>query len=96
MPEARFPTRPYAGSLVSENKVNRPGPIELAPYVTDWGYRVSENPVHRKVVRAFVRSSSPLRIELPLYIGFPRMSSGTNWVSENALHRKPSFREDFF
>ena len=58
--------------------------------------RVSENPVHRKVVCAFVHSPSPLSIELPLYIGLPRMSSGANWVSENSVHRKPGFREHPF
>ena len=57
---------------------------------------VSENPIHRKVVRALVHSSSPLRIVLPLHMGFPGMSSGTNWVSENSVHWKPSFREHPF
>ena len=36
---------------------------------------VSENPIHRKVVRALVHSPSPLRIGLPLHMGFPGINS---------------------
>src|SRR5215218_6181063 len=60
------------------------------------GSPVSENSLHRNVVRALLHSPGPLRIELPLHIGFPKMSSVTDWVSENTSHRKPSFREELF
>ena len=43
-----------------------------------------------------VRSPGPLRLVLPLHMGFLRISSRTDWVSENSIHRKPSFRERFF
>jgi len=57
---------------------------------------ISENSIHRKSVREFVHIPGPLRIGLPLHIGFSRMSSGTDWVSENSVHRKLGFREDPF
>ena len=41
-------------------------------------------------------STGPLRIELTLHIGFLIMRSVTGWVSENAPHQKPSFREELF
>jgi hypothetical protein len=40
--------------------------------------RVSENVIHRKVVRALVRSPNPLRIGLALHIGVARMTSATS------------------
>src|SRR5215216_5892895 len=46
------------------------------------GNSVSENSVHRKVIHEFVHIPRPLRIGLPLHIGFSRMSSGADWVSE--------------
>jgi hypothetical protein len=71
--------------------VDSPGPSRTV-LAQDWGNWVSENPVHWKFIRAFVHSPpSPLRLELPLHIGFLRMSSGTSWVSENSVHRKPKF-----
>ena len=42
------------------------------------------------------RSPGPLFIELPLYMGFTRISSGTDWVSENSVHRNLAVREDPF
>src|SRR5215204_5391445 len=57
------------------------------------GNPVSENPIHRKSVREFGHSPSPLRIAFPLHIGFSIMGNGTEWVSENSVHRKLGFRE---
>ena len=57
---------------------------------------ISENSILRKVVGEFVHSPSPLRMAFPLHMGVSRMGNGTEWVSENSVHRKLGFRDDPF